>query len=213
MPQNLSKLGAVLLVAVIAAGMGVLVPTAFAQPTHVAQTGQSTSYAPGDDGAIQAGVPFPSPCVTDRRNGTVRDHLMGLIWLKDAGCLGSWPWADALAAIEHLNQGTDFSCVEYRVGTFTAWHLPNVREIHSLIDFAFLIPALSDAAGTGQWTPSNAFSGDVLLGLPGEAMLFGSSTTLARTPDNAWYISLATGVINVIHKGSTFHVWPVRSGL
>lgn len=224
MQRTIPTLGAILTVAVIAVWVGALVPPAFAKkgPAPVPQTGQTQCWdasgspincpGTGQDGAFQAGVPFPSPRFTDNGNGTVTDNLTGLVWLKDAGCVGSWLWADALAAITAFNQGTDFACVEYRAGTFTDWRLPNVREIHSLIDFAFLVPALSDAAGTGQWTPGNAFAGDVLLGLPGEVMLFWSSTTLARTPDNAWYISLATGVTNVIHKGSTYHVWPVRAG-
>jgi hypothetical protein len=38
------------------------------------------------------------------------------------------------------------------------WRLPNVREMHSLIDFGFLSPALSNIAGTAQWTEGDAFS-------------------------------------------------------
>jgi hypothetical protein len=55
-------------------------------PAPVPQTGQTTPYAPGDDGSIRAGVPWPSPRFTDNGNGTVRDNLTGLIWLKNGSC-------------------------------------------------------------------------------------------------------------------------------
>jgi hypothetical protein len=62
-------------------------------PAPVPQTGQTASYAAGDDGDIQAGVPWPVPRFTDNGNGTVRDNLTGLIWLKNASCLGNTPVA------------------------------------------------------------------------------------------------------------------------
>jgi hypothetical protein len=48
----------------------------------------STSFATGDKGDLEAGMPFPTPRFTDYRHGTVTDNLSGLIWLKDASCLG-----------------------------------------------------------------------------------------------------------------------------
>ncbi len=35
--------------------------------------------------------------------------------------------------------------------TIGQWRLPNVKELHSLIDFGYFYPALSNAAGTGKW--------------------------------------------------------------
>ncbi len=34
-------------------------------------------------------VPWPDPSFTDRGDGTVKDNLTGLIWLKDANCLAN----------------------------------------------------------------------------------------------------------------------------
>src|SRR5262245_22851359 len=76
MEQNMPKLGSVLMAAVIAAWMGVWVPPAFAKNAFVGVTGQTTCWDPtdltspieidcstdaaeGQDGAVQAGVPFP----------------------------------------------------------------------------------------------------------------------------------------------------------
>ena len=50
----------------------------------LARTGQITSYESGDDGSAVKGVAWPSTRFTDNLNGTVTDHLSGLVWLKDA---------------------------------------------------------------------------------------------------------------------------------
>ncbi len=47
----------------------------WAQAAPVAQTGQTTSYATGDDGDLEKGVASPSPRFTDNGDGTVTDFL------------------------------------------------------------------------------------------------------------------------------------------
>ncbi len=66
----------------------------------VARTGQSECYSnfpgtlvdctgTGQDGEFQKGAPWPVPRFTDNGNGTVTDHLTGLMWLKDTNCMHS----------------------------------------------------------------------------------------------------------------------------
>lgn len=43
------------------------------------RSGQATSYGPGDDGDVQAGL---SRSFTDNGNGTITDHATGLMWEK-----------------------------------------------------------------------------------------------------------------------------------
>ncbi len=62
-------------------------PVSAAAP--VPRTGQTTSYAVRDDGALQKGVAWPTPRFTDNNNGTITDNLTGLIWLKNANCIGA----------------------------------------------------------------------------------------------------------------------------
>lgn len=93
-------------------------------PAPMARTGQTTSIAPGDDGALQSGVPSPIPRFVDD-GATVLDRLTGLIWMKDAGAFVGLHWIDALAAC-------------YSIG----WRLPNIREFLSLVDFEQSYPAL-----------------------------------------------------------------------
>jgi Protein of unknown function (DUF1566) len=200
MPQNMPKWGIMLMVAVIAAWVGGWGTPAFAD-APMERTGQTQCWDPADtsfpieeiacsdpaatgqDGAVLAGHPLPTPRFVDEGNGTVEDKLTDLIWLKDASGLGAQTWGNALGAVADLNEGEDFSCADYTAGTFADWRLPNVKELQSLIHFGFFNPALSNAAGTDKWTEGNAFSGV-------QSRFYWSSTTRAGNPDFAWDVYL-----------------------
>jgi len=97
----------ILLAAFFSCLLQVLPGQAAAPPAPVPQTGQTTSYAAGDDGATQRGVAWPSPRFTDNlvngvSNGTVTDNLTGLVWLKDANCFGVQNWTSALSKANSL---------------------------------------------------------------------------------------------------------------
>lgn len=51
-------------------------------PAPLPRTGQTTSYTPGDAGALQRGVGWSEPRFTDNEDGTIKDNLTRLIWLK-----------------------------------------------------------------------------------------------------------------------------------
>lgn len=101
------------------------------------QTGQTISYANGDDGALQRGTEWPDPRFTDNNDGTVTDNLTKFICLKDAGCLGSMNWLDAINACNKLADG---QCGLNDGSVPGDWFLPNIRELHSLIDFSSAPP-------------------------------------------------------------------------
>jgi Protein of unknown function (DUF1566). len=111
----------------------------------------------GSDGDLQKGVPFPNPRFTDNDDGTVTDNLTGLIWLQDASCDeevgGKAPsdekleWLDALAWSNNLADGACGLSDDSEAGN---WRLPNIKELQSLVDFAYANPALPNTAGTGQ---------------------------------------------------------------
>lgn len=212
MPKMLSTLGVVLMVAVIAVGVGSLGTPAFAKkpppppPAPVPETGQTTSYGARDDGAIQAGVPWPTPRFTDNGDGTVRDNLTGLIWLKQASCFGVLTWVDALTAANTLASG---QCGLTDGSVAGDWRLPNVREFVSLIDFGQGNTALSNTQGTGAWQDGDPF---FITG----PLVFWSSTTVAGpgASDRAWLVVFAAEgeVRSDQFKSNTFAVWPVRGG-
>lgn len=166
---------------------------ALAWPARVPKTGQTTSYATGDDGALQRGVAWPVPRFTDNGNGTVTDNLTGLIWLKNANCFGAQTWAAALTAANTLNSG---ECGLSDGSAEGAWRLPNVRELQSLIDYGRVAPALpSGHPFTGvQWAS------------------YWTSTTYVNITSNAWQLPLGGGSLGIDDKTYAHYVWPVRGG-
>ncbi len=107
----------------------------------IPKTGQTTSYATGDDGDLQTGVSWPVPRFTDNGNGTVTDNLTGLIWLKDADCLGTETWSNALSKSNGLATGT---CGLTDGSSAGDWRLPNIRQLKSLVDYASSILTIID---------------------------------------------------------------------
>jgi len=109
------------------------------------ETGSSIPCAgTGQDGDIQAGVAWPVPRFTDNGNSTVTDNLTGLIWLQDANCFpgdfdGLMKWQDALPLANNLAHD---QCGLSDGSVAGDWRLPNIKELHSLIDFGQLSPAL-----------------------------------------------------------------------
>ena len=78
----------------------------------------------------------------------------------------------------------------------TDWRLPNVRELHSLIDFSQYGPALP--------------SGHPFTGV--QSYYYWSSTTSAAFPSRGWGVGLTYGDVNFDLKGHVLYVWPVRGG-
>ncbi len=170
----------------------------------VEKTGQITSYSRtgGEDGDLKKGVAWPSPRFKDNGNGTVTDNLTRLIWLKDANAFGYSTWEQALSDANTLASGSHVLTDGSKAGD---WRLPNVKELQSLIDFAYVNPALSSASGKSQWV-----SGDTFSGVLSEGYL--SSTTSVNDTTYAWDVWLSNGAVGVAEKTNSYRVWPVRAG-
>ena len=121
------------------------VPTFFAP---VGRTGQTTCWdedgvviddctGTGQDGEHQAGAAWPSPRFTDNLNGTVTDHLTGLIWMQDLNCT-SGTWGGGSNNINNLHSGNTLACENY-TGGITDWRLRWTRH-------RYWAPALTRAA-------------------------------------------------------------------
>jgi len=145
----------------------------------------------GQDGEYQKGVSV-DPRFTDNADGTARDNLTRLIWLKDANCFGSATWPSALNASNSLADGV---CGLTDGSVAGDWRLPNRKELESLLDLG-QYPALP--AG-------HPFSGV-------ELTFYWSSTPLAISPSNAWWVNLGLGYVGYDGKSSFNYVWPVRGG-
>src|SRR3989304_8328516 len=121
---------------------------AFGAKAKVEKTGQIISHSAGDDGDLKKGVKWPNPRFSDLGNGAVKDRLTKLIWLKNANDFGLRRWDQALSDANTLASGSHGLTDGSKAG---GWRLPNVKELQSLIDFAYINPALSSASGTSQW--------------------------------------------------------------
>ena len=158
----------------------------------VAQTGQTISYAVGDDGDYQTGVAV-DPRFTDNGDGTVKDNLTGLIWLRDANCFGSQIWANALSLSNTLADGF---CGLVDSSVVGDWRLPNLNELLSLIDYSRSGPSL----------PSGHPFSEV------QSDRYWASTSFVPTPSSAWCVRYHYPGIFADNWADSRRVWPVRGG-
>ncbi|MDI6852712.1 MAG: DUF1566 domain-containing protein [Deltaproteobacteria bacterium] len=161
---------------------------------QVHATGQTASYAEGDDGDWHMGAVYAGgQRFTDNGDGTVTDNLTGLIWMRDAEALGMMNWYDALDAAAHLQDGRYGLMDGSKAGD---WRLPNVRELQSLIDFGAEHPAMpADHPFVGVMSR------------------YWSSTSYASSPDlHAWPVRFDDGFMAYDHKSQDYYVWCVRRG-
>jgi hypothetical protein len=166
----------------------------------VPATGQTTSFAAGDDGDLEKGVVWPNPRFTDNGDGTVTDHLTGLIWLKNANCpAGTRTWQLALYFGAAINTGAN-NCGDTSNGGInqTDWRLPNVRELQSLVDY-------------GQTASLRLPSGHPFSNYF-QASIYWSSTTVASFTSDAWFVNFLNGNVFFNGKTSVYFVTAVRGG-
>jgi hypothetical protein len=179
-------------------------PCPFDGPAPVAKTGQTTSYHEGDDGHRQRGVEWPVPRFLDEDDGTILDRLTGLRWLKNANCFGLRDWYQALTDCNVLANG---QCGLTDGSSGGQWRLPSRFELESLLDLNFWEPALSNSAGTGQWTHGDPFTHLITDGN------YWSSTTVVYDTSTAWGVGIKYGLAyNTYKVNISFYVWPVRGG-
>lgn len=127
------------------AGFGIRGISAPYYPAPVPRTGQTTSYATGDDGDLQKGEHWPSPRFVVNGDGTVTDYLTGLVWVRDYthSCFSpssprTWPQAlDIIGDIQNLQCGLSD---DSNPGD---WRMPNVKEMFSLLNFSLVNNKLS----------------------------------------------------------------------
>ena len=178
----------------------------------VNKTGQTTSYATGDDGYYKYGIDpalaptagsttgayntpalTNSPRFTDNGDCTVTDNQTSLIWMKNANCQGDASgyinWTNALTFANE--QASGGACGQSDGSTAGQWRLPNINELHSLG------PA---------WPPGAPFT-QVQSKI--DDFYWSSSSVDANS---AWLVSMYDGWVSSGTKSSRINVWLVRSG-
>lgn len=171
---------------------------------NLPKTGQTTCYnesgnvidcvETGQDGDIQAGVAWPEPRFEDNGDGTVTDHLTGLIWLKNANCAGAMIWNDALNFCNNLASG---ACGLTDGSAAGDWRLPNIIELESLVN--------AEASNPAAWLNTQGFSNV-------QSFDYWSATTHANFTYYAWEVYMLSGHVGYYnYKSYNFSVWPVRA--
>ncbi len=136
----------------------------------------------------------------DNGDGTVTDMNSGLVWLKDAGCVGSMVWADSVVWASILYDGsTAFGTLDCGLADGSAegdWRLPTRKEFIAL------------TTGTE----------DVLTGSPYffaniQSTGYWASNTDASLMTYAWRMVMFSGGEGLGEKTiEGYYVWPVRDG-
>jgi len=147
-----------------------------------------------------------SPIFSDNGDGTVTDNRTCLVWLKDASCVGTNPWADVDTSTEVVTLIDAATCDDYTSGTFDDWRLPTVQELQSLVHYGYFNPAMSNTVGDAKWTTD----GDAFSGV--QTGSYWSSTTYADGTGYAWRVYLYGGYVYSVGKAYSYYVWPVRGG-
>jgi hypothetical protein len=152
----------------------------------------------------------------DCDNGTITDTSTGLIWLKNARCLGWQTWSEARAAAAALADG---KCGLTDNSSPGDWRLPSLScpsmwwcefedssgEFASIFAPSCEAPQVLDTTGAGCWSEENPFSNVVRND-------YWSGSTDKGDPWSAWSANLDLGYVGSRYKESEARTWAVRGG-
>ncbi|MGE0704817.1 MAG: DUF1566 domain-containing protein [Vicinamibacterales bacterium] len=177
-------------------------------------------FASQDNLAARTPPPVDPPCFdnenrfVDCGNGTVTDAVTGLVWLKDAGCLGTTDWAAGSLHAAELADGTcglgDGSAAgTWRLATLDEWRrtIAVATRMGCSLEGPLEPPALTNDAGTSCMADGpSSFTNVTSSG-------YWTSTTHEQHPNNAWVVSLSGTIDGFVYpavKNFALPVWPVR---
>jgi len=177
------------------------------------ETNQTTCYDPADntpksctgtgqDGELRKGL---ARSYTDNGNGTITDNQTGLTWEKksDDGSIHDkddfYSWPDAFAGFIAALNTANFA-------GHGDWRLPNINELHSILDYAQSNPQVDAVFNTACAASCTAADCSCTV-----TDLYWSSTTDTLS-DNAWKVGFGDGFVVADAKISPGYVRAVRGG-
>lgn len=144
------------------------------------------------DGDLRPGIAWPGNRFETNPDGTITDHLTGLVWSPDSAAFGSLSWQQALDQAASLNR----SVPPHR--GHDDWRMPNATELASLLD-------------AGSSPPSRTLSAAGLTLAAGSFLW--SSTTDLSSPSRSIVLSFDSGIWESLSKGGSGYLLPVRGPL
>jgi hypothetical protein len=164
----------------------------------------------GQDGELQAGV---ARRYVDNGDGTITDARTGLMWEKKCadGSIHDqekeYSWIDAFAVfIVGLNRA--------RFAGHTDWRLPNVNELHTLVDYGQMAsPTIAPVFNTACATGCTVLTCSCTSQAYSHSYYYWSSTTITDNPEDAFGVSFVGGYVGGHDKSDTLYVRAVRGGL
>lgn len=171
-------------------------------------------------GALPVAV-SAQPFVISTDGNEVTDQKTGLIWRRCAEGM-NWDGATCIGvAASFTHEAASQRAVAQAASTGTAWRLPNVKELASIIDESRSIPAIDLAVFPA--TPPNLFwSASIVEGsrsIPAidstafqntPVNLFWSTSSVRGAPGIAWNVNFNHGHVIYNNRYSGFYVRLVR---
>lgn len=159
-------------------------------------------------------TPVP-PCSSSQNryvdcgNGTVRDTVTGLFWLKQANCLSYTDWVSANAAAIGLHNGQCNLTDDSQPGD---WRLPTIEEwiatITPAIALGCALPSLTNTDGSGCFsTGPQPFTGIDDDKYPDDSFYYWSELDAGKS---SWYVVLVYGFVGNTNQSHLYGAWPVR---
>lgn len=150
-------------------------------PIHIGYgRGQKTIFGKKNFVRCVRGPIYGKNHFVDNKDGTVSDQATGLMWTRaDSG--RAMNWGQALAFAENLN------CAGY-----TDWRLPNVKELHTLVDYT--------RAPDARTSYTRAPAIDPIFQLTEKESWFWSSTTHAENL-YGYYVCFGQAASQFVYKG------------
>lgn len=189
-----------------------LAACAAASGASLARTGQTAPYGTGSDGAVQAGA---ARSFTDNGDGTITDHVTGLMWEKkdEAGAINdkdnTYTWSTGTNNMDGTIVTTFLATLNADAGFagHTDWRLPNLYELESIRNLGALGPAAYDVfnvdcAGTCTVTTCSCTPA---------SRYYWSSSTFQVSASSAWYVDSYAGAESTLAKTSARNARAVRN--
>lgn len=146
------------------------------------------------DGDLKRGL---ARSYTDNADGTITDNATGLMWQKcSAGQNATDCTGEATSILFDDGNGVSPAinyCENLSLATHTDWHLPNVNELQSVVDYGKAGPAID-----ATFFPNT------------QSAPYWSSTAYENLTGYVWVVDFSDGYVYYDFMGNTYYVRCVR---